>query len=64
MRRNHAQHGHGMPWTQWTHGHQKDAKSFKKMCNALLFDLFDLFALQCIAHCFWALHLGEPTGKQ
>ena len=20
--------------------------------------------VQCIAHCFWALHLGEPTGNQ
>ena len=29
-----------------------------KRCKKLQKDV------QCIAHCFWALHLGEPTGKQ
>jgi hypothetical protein len=49
-------HGHS--------GHMDTKKMQKDSKRALLFDLFDLFALQCIAHCFWALHLGEPTGKQ
>ena len=50
MRRNHAQHGHGMPWTQWTHGHQKDAERFKK---SIAFWSFWSF---CIAmHCTWLL---------